>query len=139
MTMIHHTTDAESENTDPFLPGEANPALTRALESSLWELVSHQTHYHSSVSTLCKIFAEPFTKPSYPLEDFLDHTYATLFDTEVKRKIKKEPPLALDPTRGFISFPASTVNLTTGPKEDGDQPSQLQQNVGIVGELWSFV
>ena len=40
--------------------------------------MSHRSHYHATVSTLCKIFTEPFTKPSYPLEDFLDHTYATV-------------------------------------------------------------
>lgn len=63
---------------DPFLSAEPNPTVTRALESSLWELASHRSHYHATVSTLCKIFTEPFTKPNYPLEDFLDHTYATV-------------------------------------------------------------
>ena len=52
--------------------------LTNALESSLWELVSHRNHYHPSVSTLAKIFQEAFRKPNYALEDFLDHTYGTV-------------------------------------------------------------
>lgn len=30
------------------------------------------------MSTLAKIFGEAFTKPNYPLEDFLDHTYGTV-------------------------------------------------------------
>ena len=51
---------------------------TNALDSSLWELVSHMNHYHPSVSTLAKIFQEAFRKPSYALEDFLDHTYGTV-------------------------------------------------------------
>ena len=51
---------------------------TRALDSSLWELLSHTLHYHAGVSTLCKVFSEAFTKPGYTLEDFLDHTYHTV-------------------------------------------------------------
>jgi hypothetical protein len=30
------------------------------------------------VSTLSKVFSEAFTKPGYAMEDFLDHTYATV-------------------------------------------------------------
>ena len=51
---------------------------TRALDSSLWELLSHSSHYHAPVSTMCKIFSEAFTKPGYAMEDFLDHTYNTV-------------------------------------------------------------
>lgn len=64
--------------TDHFLPDEPNPNLTNALDSSLWELYSHKNHYHAAVSTMARIFEEAFTKPSYPMEDFLDHTYATV-------------------------------------------------------------
>lgn len=63
---------------DGFLAMEPNPTLTSALESSLWELYSHRQHYHASVSTLAKIFEEAFTRPSYAMEDFLDHTYGTV-------------------------------------------------------------
>lgn len=131
MVMIHNP-DAGNEYTDPFLTDETDPINTRALESSLWELLSHRSHYHATVSTLCKIFTEPFTKPSYPLEDFLDHTYATLFDTEAGRKIKKAPELAIDQSKGFISFPTSVI--TSGEGEDGSELHQFD----VVGELWSF-
>ncbi len=68
----------KTERIDPFLADEPNPNLTSALDSSLWELYSHKNHYHAGVSTLARIFEEAFTKPSYPMEDFLDHTYATV-------------------------------------------------------------
>ena len=74
--------------TDPFVSDETDPTSTRALESSLWELMSHRSHYHATVSTLCKIFTEPFTKPSYPLEDFLDHTYATVSSLLLKIQLQ---------------------------------------------------
>ena len=63
---------------DPFLPFELDPLRTQALDSSLWELLSHATHYHAPVSTMCKVFSEAFTKPGYSMEDFLDHTYNTV-------------------------------------------------------------
>lgn len=63
---------------DGFASAETNPTLTNALESSLWELYSHREHYHAAVSTLAKIFQEAFTRPSYGMEDFLDHTYGTV-------------------------------------------------------------
>ena len=35
--------------------------------------------------------SEQFTKPSYNMEDFLDHSYGTMIDAELARKIKKPP------------------------------------------------
>ncbi|KAG2008100.1 ribosome biogenesis protein Noc4, variant 2 [Coprinopsis cinerea AmutBmut pab1-1] len=65
-------------NADPYSPTEPNPLSTNALSSSLWELYTHRSHYHATVSTLTKIFSEAFTKPNYSMEDFLDHTYGTV-------------------------------------------------------------
>jgi U3 small nucleolar RNA-associated protein 19 len=76
MTMINRV--EETSDKDPFKTDEKDPMSTSALESSLWELVTHRNHYHSSVSTLAKIFQEAFRKQNYDLEDFLDHTYGTV-------------------------------------------------------------
>jgi U3 small nucleolar RNA-associated protein 19 len=57
---------------------EPNPNSTHALESSLWELKTLQSHYLASVAGLAKVFNEAMTKQSYGLEDFLDHSYATV-------------------------------------------------------------
>lgn len=78
MVMIHRTEDMTSGVSDLFNASEPNPTLTNAIESSLWELHIQKQHYHSAVSTLARIFEEAFTKPSYSLEDFLDHTYTTV-------------------------------------------------------------
>ncbi|KAI0710433.1 CBF-domain-containing protein [Cerioporus squamosus] len=96
MAMIHRTDDLSGAECDGFDASERNPNLTNALESSLWELYTHRQHYHAPVSTLARIFEEAFTRPSYAMEDFLDHTYGTLFDTEAKRRIRKEPATALE-------------------------------------------
>lgn len=63
---------------DPFLPEEADPAKTNAIDSSLWELVQLQSHYHPNIATISKVLSEQFTKQSYNMEDFLDHSYASV-------------------------------------------------------------
>lgn len=93
---------------DPFDESEMDPLQTGAMHSSLWELAamgasvtSNQTtflvqssigaemHYLASVASLSKILAEPFTKERYDLEDFLDLTYGTLFESETAKTLKK--------------------------------------------------
>lgn len=63
---------------DPFLADEPDPIMTNAIESSLWEIVMLQSHYHPNVATLAKIISEQFTKQAYNLEDFLDHSYGSV-------------------------------------------------------------
>ena len=120
--------------------------LTNALDSSLWELVSHRNHYHPSVSTLAKIFQEAFRKPNYALEDFLDHTYGTvrcrnrpillahsvclqLFESEAKRRIKKDPAYAIDLKKYMF--------LTADQKEKTPEEAISVQGDAVT-ELWTF-
>ncbi|KAI9681193.1 MAG: hypothetical protein M1817_002475 [Caeruleum heppii] len=91
---LRRTTDDEPlslEMQDPFDMSEENPSETRAIDSSLWEIDTLQTHYHPNVATMAKIISEQFTKHGYSLEDFLDHSYATMLDAELSRDIKKAP------------------------------------------------
>lgn len=82
---------------DPFDPDEPDPTETGALGSSIWEIHTLQAHWHPNVATLARIVGEPFTKDSYNLEDFLDHSYASLIEAEVGggdgRKEMKRPPV----------------------------------------------
>lgn len=50
-------------------------------------------HYNPNVSSLAKILSEVFTKPSYNMEDFLDHSYGTMLDAELARKQKSVPTI----------------------------------------------
>ena len=60
-----------------------------------------------------------------------------LFDTEVNRKIKKEPALALDIDRPVLAFPGKLGDLSAGSVEGGeDGPVDL--GVDVVSELWTF-
>lgn len=72
-------------STDPYRNDELDPLKTQAIDSSLWEIAALRSHYLASVSTLAKIFGEAFTKPSYDLEDFMDHAYSTVCLTIIPR------------------------------------------------------
>ena len=63
---------------DPFRMEEPDPMQTDAIESSLWEIETLQSHYHPNVATIAKIVSEQFTKQAYNIEDFLDHSYASV-------------------------------------------------------------
>lgn len=79
--MIHRNGELDKEEGgwgDPFLMDEPDPMETGALESSLWEIHMLQAHYHPNVATIAKILSEQFTKQTYNLEDFFDHSYGTV-------------------------------------------------------------
>ena len=80
--MIHRNSDLSYKDEDgwgdPFRMEEPDPMETDAIESSLWEIETLQSHYHPNVATIAKIISEQFTKQAYNLEDFLDHTYGTV-------------------------------------------------------------
>lgn len=63
---------------DPFIANEEDPMETYAIDSCLWEVVQLQSHYHPNVATIAKIISEQFTKQSYNVEDFLDHSYSSV-------------------------------------------------------------
>lgn len=68
-----------------------DPSKSNAIDSSLWELHTLQDHYNPTVSQICKIVSEQFTKQQYNLDDFLDHGYGTLLESELKKDGKREP------------------------------------------------
>lgn len=63
---------------DPFRTEEPDPMQTGAIASCLWEVETLQSHYHPNVATIAKIISEQFTKQAYNIEDFLDHSYASV-------------------------------------------------------------
>mmetsp|Transcript_25900 Transcript_25900/g.56769 ORF Transcript_25900/g.56769 Transcript_25900/m.56769 type:complete len:622 (+) Transcript_25900:159-2024(+) len=77
---------------DCFVADADDPVECRALQSSLWELAVLERHYYPAVATLAKSIgrAEEDKAPLYNIEDeFANHTYASLFDQEKKKKQTK--------------------------------------------------
>lgn len=79
--MVHRTEWSDSDQLaieDPFRMQEPDPSKTGALQSSLWELETMQHHYHPNAASIARIISEQFTKQSWDLEDFLNHSYTTV-------------------------------------------------------------
>lgn len=94
--MVLLQNEVEDEYTDPFDAEETDPLKTEAINSSLWELETVQSHYHPNISKLGKIISEPFRKPQYVMEDFLDHSYESLIDQEMAKNIRNVPAVEFD-------------------------------------------
>lgn len=79
---------------DPFDPNEPDPTRTDAIESSLWEIETLQSHYHPNVAAIARVISEQFTKQQYNLEDFLDYTYQGMLQAELgsgEKPLKRIP------------------------------------------------
>ncbi|KAK4181210.1 putative nucleolar complex protein 4 [Triangularia setosa] len=110
---------------DPFLAWERDPMETRAIESSLWEVVQLQGHWHPNVATIAKIISEQFTKQGYNIEDFLDHSYGSLFEAEMGKEVKKAP---------VVEFMIPKRVFTKVAEEEGREGGKD----GLVVGLWDF-
>ncbi len=84
-----HKNDALDAQMDPY---DFNSLLqdSNALESSLWELELIKTHYNPIVSQMALIFQESLANPIYDVEDFMDHSYRSLMDTEFNARKQRE-------------------------------------------------
>ena len=114
---------------DPYDPSEPDPQKTRAIDSSLWELETLQSHYHPTVASICRIISEQFTKQTYSLEDFLDHGYGTLMDGELKKSVSKTRK-----EREKEVVVEYKIPKTIFAREDGEGKGSLN----LVKDLWSF-
>ncbi|EOR02015.1 hypothetical protein E3P89_00615 [Wallemia ichthyophaga] len=135
MHLIHSDRAVQGVDADMYTFDEPDPMQSNALDSSLWELASHQSHYHSSVNRLALILSQVFSKPNFALEDFLDHAYKTMFDTEIRRKIKTTP----------ATYDGKSVGVFGGHKRkldsiaDVDEKNAIGSIQGdIVAQLFEF-
>lgn len=107
---------------DPFDPDVQDPLETRAIDSCIWEVVQLQAHYHPNVATIAKIVSEQFTKQFYNMEDFLDHSYASLLEAEIGKNIRKAPVVEYQiPKKIFLPH---------------DRGLQAEDNLHV--KLWDF-
>ncbi len=91
---------------DHYNVDEKDPAKSRAIESSLWELNALEQHYHPAVSSMAKgCGMESSQMLMHNLDEFLLHTYKSLFDQERKRagnKRKSKVPLTFHEPKGLF-------------------------------------
>ncbi|KIX05537.1 uncharacterized protein Z518_06409 [Rhinocladiella mackenziei CBS 650.93] len=112
---------------DPYDPTEPNPQHTHAIDSSLWELETVQSHYHPTVASIARIISEQFTKQQYNLEDFLDHGYASLLESEFKKNMDKKPPA--------VEYKIPKKIFTAGDVSEDDA---ADEKVNRLLDIWDF-
>lgn len=117
--MIHRAPTGEKD--DPFNMREPDPMISGALESSLWEIHTLQNHYHPNIAIIARMISEQFTKPAFNLEDFLDHTYATMIEGDLNKSVKKEPVIEYQ------------IPKTVFPRQMREEKA-----IGDALELWGF-
>jgi len=101
MEMIHNPVFDLKE--DPYDPSQEWPLLTRALQSSLWELNSQRDHYLGSVSVMAQVFSQTIRTEPYDLDDFSDHSTTTIFDNECSQRMGRPVLAFAEPMRAVHS------------------------------------
>ncbi|KKY26451.1 putative ribosome biogenesis protein noc4 [Phaeomoniella chlamydospora] len=148
--MIHRPITPDPSNSDPFNPDDPNPLTTNAISSSLWELYTlafpttslsttkttlHPlSHYNPNVTSLAQILCLQFTKQAYNLEDFLDHSYNSMLDAELKRgEVKKEPVVEWRISKRILCRDDEA-------KREGEAEAEAEEekDLDLVRKLWQF-
>jgi U3 small nucleolar RNA-associated protein 19 len=130
--MIHrnpyppYTSSTDNLGNDPFDMSEPNPQLTHAIDSSLWEIETLQSHYHPNVASLARIISEQFTRQQYNLEDFLDYGYASMVESELGKEAKKALVVEWKIPKRILTKPA-----------DGASDEEIR-NMSLVQKLWDL-
>ncbi|KAJ4811752.1 Nucleolar complex protein 4 [Rhynchospora pubera] len=80
---------------DPFNNEEKDPAKSNAMRSSLWEIDSLRHHHTPAVSRFVASLENDLTVKAKTTEmkvsDFSSGSYATVFNDEIRRRIKQVP------------------------------------------------
>ncbi|XP_059610551.1 nucleolar complex protein 4 homolog A [Phlebotomus argentipes] len=87
---------------DPFIMDECDPTKSNAIESSLWEVATLQSHGIPSIATAAKFISNPLPTIEWDLTQVLGVTEDDLFDQAIK-KSSKAAFLTFDrPTAMFV-------------------------------------
>ncbi|XP_058137166.1 nucleolar complex protein 4 homolog [Dasypus novemcinctus] len=98
--LVHHPHGPELD-ADPYDPGEEDPAQSRALESSLWELQALQQHYHPEVSRAASVVNQELSAPEVSIAPLLALTPFEVFEQDLK-KGPEAVPLEFIPAQGLL-------------------------------------
>eukprot|EP00775_Hariotina_reticulata_P011229 gene11229-11378_t len=83
---------------DVYDEAEADPAKSRAVESSLWELAALRNHYCPQVSNMCSVLDKDLTDrvrtSELDIQPLLPASYASLMGQELGKKLRKGVPVA---------------------------------------------
>ncbi|KAK2498300.1 hypothetical protein MC885_012105 [Smutsia gigantea] len=100
--VLVHRPQGPELDADPYDPGEEDPAMSRALESSLWELQTLQQHYHPEVSRAAGVISQMLSTSEVSLAPLLGLTAFEVFERDLKKKGPESVPLEFIPAQGLL-------------------------------------
>ncbi|XP_006901064.1 PREDICTED: nucleolar complex protein 4 homolog [Elephantulus edwardii] len=100
--VLVHRPGGPELDTDPYDPGEQDPAKSRAMESSLWELQALQKHYHPEVSKAASVINQALCPPEVSIAPLLELTPYEVFERDLKKKVPEPVPLEFIPPVGLL-------------------------------------
>ncbi|XP_055002646.1 nucleolar complex protein 4 homolog isoform X2 [Sorex araneus] len=98
--LVHRPRGPELD-ADPYDPQEEDPARSRALESSLWELQALQQHYHPEVATAASAINHALAVPEVSIAPLLELSAFEIFERDLK-KAPESVPLEFLPAQGLL-------------------------------------
>ncbi|XP_029082807.1 nucleolar complex protein 4 homolog isoform X2 [Monodon monoceros] len=99
--LVHRPRGPELD-ADPYDPREEDPARSRALESSLWELQALQQHYHPEVSKAASAINQALSEAEVSIAPLLELTAFQIFEQDLQKKGPEPVPLEFIPAQGLL-------------------------------------
>jgi U3 small nucleolar RNA-associated protein 19 len=87
--------------TDPYINEEPDPSKCKAIESSLWEIQSLQSHVLPQVSSAAKFISKRLPDMEWNLADYLDLSMEDMMRIERKKKAFVNVPLTFERPAGL--------------------------------------
>ncbi|XP_065746289.1 nucleolar complex protein 4 homolog isoform X3 [Phocoena phocoena] len=100
--VLVHRPRAPELDADPYDPREEDPARSRALESSLWELQALQQHYHPEVSKAASAINQALSEAEVSIAPLLELTAFQIFEQDLQKKGPEPVPLEFIPAQGLL-------------------------------------
>lgn len=106
--LINNPKAIQDVASDPYIMDEPDPAKCNAMNSSLWEIKTLQSHYHPRVVQAAKFIDQPLPKMETDISEYLELTVSEMIEDETKRK-SKNVPLTYQQPLGLFNHKEDTM------------------------------
>lgn len=89
-------TDTAGADTDPFDNDAADPKDANALDSTLWELKTLQSHWHPKVASAANFINKTLPPMEYDLADVLDNNFDEMLSELIEQGVKPRDSTDVD-------------------------------------------
>ena len=97
------------DNTEEhYLMDETDPALSKAVESGLWEIKTLQNHVLPQVAQAAKFINKPLPQMEWNVDEYLEITPYEMFEKEARKKVFVNVPLTFERPIG-CAFPKNDI------------------------------